>query len=100
MSKNTMLYGLLIAGGLLVYFAWKKKSESLADNSQSTSSTSATFVDDVPVSQEIANELSQSTGGIQTPVRSIKEAVSQVVEPLIGVKKQAELSGQGQFFES
>jgi uncharacterized membrane protein YebE (DUF533 family) len=26
MSKNTMFYGLLIAGGLLAYYAWKNQS--------------------------------------------------------------------------
>ncbi len=99
MSKNTMLYGLLIAGGLLAYFAWKKKSAGSSDASQ-TASTSGTFVDDVPVSQEVADELIQGTGGIKAPVKSIKDTVSQIVEPFIGTKKQTELSGQGQFLES
>lgn len=98
MSKNTMLYGLLIAGGLLAYFAWKKKSAGSSDASQ-TASTSGTFVDDVPVSQEVADELIQGTGGVK-PVKSIKDTVSQIVEPLIGTKKQTELSGQGKFLES
>jgi len=98
MSKNTMLYGLLIAGGLLAYFAWKKKSADSAETSE-TASTSGTFVDDVPVSQGVAEELLQETGGIK-PVKSIKDTVSQIVEPLIGTKQQAQLSGQGQFLES
>jgi hypothetical protein len=97
MSKNTMLYGLLIAGGLLAYFAWKKKSAGSSDSSQ-TASTSGTFVDDVPVSQEVADELLQGTGGIK-PVKT-QDTLSQIVEPLIGTKQQVELSGKGQFLES
>ena len=98
MSKNTMLYGLLIAGGLLAYFAYKKKSAGSADSSETAStSTSGTFVDDVPVPQEVANEL--ITGGIK-PVRTIKDTVSQITEPLIGLNQQAELSGKGQFLEA
>lgn len=100
MSKNTMLYGLLIAGGLLAYFAWKKKSADSANQSQTASnSTSGTFVDDVPIPQKVADELLQGTGGIK-PVRSIKDTVSQIIEPLIGTKQQAKLSGQGQFLKS
>jgi hypothetical protein len=100
MSKNTMLYGLLIAGGLLAYFAWKKKSADLAKSSETASnSTSGTFVDDVPVSQEVADELLQGTGGVKPP-KTIKNTLSQIVEPLIGTKQQVELSGKGQFLES
>ena len=86
MSKNTMIYGLLIAGGLLAYYAWKKKSET--KNSNLSSSTSGTFVDDVPVSKEIADSL-DNTGGIK-PVKTIKDKISQIVEPLIGTKSQTE----------
>ena len=46
MSKNTMFYGLLIAGGLFAYYAWKKNSEK---NKALKTSTSGTFVDDVSV---------------------------------------------------
>lgn len=99
MSKNTMLYGLLIAGGLLAYFAWKKNRAVTANSQSASDSTSGTFVDDVPVSQEVANDLLQGTGGVK-PVKSIKDTVSQIVEPLIGTKQQAELSGQGKFLES
>jgi len=95
-----MLYGLLIAGGLLAYFAWKKKSAESAKSSETASnSTSGTFVDDVPVSQEVANELLQGTGGIRPP-KTIKNTLSQIAEPLIGTKQQVELSGKGQFLES
>ena len=86
MSKNTMIYGLLIAGGLLAYFAWKKKSATT--NSSLNSSTSGTFVDDVPVSQAIADSL-DNTGGIK-PVKTIKDKISQIVEPLIGTQVQTE----------
>jgi hypothetical protein len=100
MSKNTMLYGLLIAGGLLAYFAWKKNNTSSAGSQSQSTSTSGTFVDDVPVSQGVADELLQGTGGVKAPVKSIKDTLSQIVEPLIGTKQQMELSGQGQFLES
>jgi len=96
-----MLYGLLIAGGLLAYFAWKKNSKS-SENSNSTtplSHTSGVFVDDVPISQELSDAL-QGTSGDKTTFDTVKEAVSNVVEPLIGTKKQSQLSGQGQFLES
>lgn len=100
MSKNTMLYGLLIAGGLLAYFAWKKNNTGLTDDSETEStSTSGTFVDDVPVSQEVADELLEGTGGIK-PLRNIKSTLSQVVEPILGTKQQIGLSGQGQFLDS
>jgi hypothetical protein len=85
MSKNTMIYGLLIAGGLLAYYAWKKKSATT--NSTLNSSTSGTFVDDVPVSKEIADSL-DNTG--DKPVKTIKEKISNIVEPLIGTKSQTE----------
>ena len=86
MSKNTMIYGLLIAGGLLAYFAWKKKSATTTTNLNS--STTGTFVDDVPVSQAIADSL-DNTGGIK-PVKTIKDKISQIVEPLIGTQVQTE----------
>ena len=46
MSKNTMFYGLLIAGGLFAYYTWKKNNEK---NKALNTSTSGTFVDDVSV---------------------------------------------------
>jgi hypothetical protein len=98
MSKNTMLYGLLIAGGLLAYFAWKKNSAGSTGSMTESTSTSGTFADDVPVSQEVADELLQGTGGIK-PVRS-QDTLSQIIEPLIGTKEQMELSSKGQFLES
>jgi hypothetical protein len=98
MSKNTMLYGLLIAGGLLAYFAWKKNNAGSGNYSETEStSTSGTFVDDVPVSQEVAEELLE--GNIKIPTfQSIKE--SKIVEPLIGTTQQVQLSGQGEFLEA
>jgi hypothetical protein len=100
MSKNTMLYGLLIAGGLLAYFAWKKNNAGSTDTSETEStSTSGTFVDDVPVSQEVADELLEGTGGIK-PSRNIKSTLSQVVEPIIGTKEQIGLYNKGQFIDS
>ena len=97
MSKNTMLYGLLIAGGLLAYFAWKKNNSGSGNSSETAStSTSGTFVDDVPVSQEVVDVLLEGTGGIKPP-KSIKE--SKIVEPLIGTTRQVVL-GQDEIFEA
>ena len=99
MSKNTMLYGLLIAGGLLAYFAWKKNSASSSNGSQAEStSTSGGFVNDIPVSQAVVDTLVE-TDSIK-PVKNVKNTLSQIIEPLIGAKQQAGLSGNGQFFES
>ena len=100
MSKNTILYGLLIAGGLLAYFAWKKNNAGSGNSSETAStSTSGTFVDDVPVPQEMADELLQGTGGIKS-IKSVKDTVSQIVEPLIGTTQQVQLSGKGEFLEA
>jgi len=85
-----MFYGLLIAGGLLAYYAWKKqsaKSDATA-NTNLNSSTTGTFVDDVPVSEAIVGAL-DNTGGIK-PVKTIKDKISQIVEPLIGTQVQTE----------
>jgi hypothetical protein len=87
MSKNTMFYGLLIAGGLLAYYAWKKqsaKSDATA-NANLNSSTTGTFVDDVPVSQAIADSL-DNTGGIK-PVKTIKDKISQIVDRNVWTKR-------------
>ena len=92
MSKNTMLYGLLIAGGLLAYFAWKKNNSGSVNSSETPStSTSGTFVDDVPVSQEMVDELLEGTGGFK-PSKNIKE--SKIIEPLIGTTQEVELLGE------
>jgi len=90
-----MLYGLLIAGGLFAYFDWKKNNSGSNSSETESTSTSGTFVDDVPVSQEVAEELLE--GNIKIPTfQSIKE--SKIVEPLIG-KKQVVL-GQDEIFEA
>jgi hypothetical protein len=97
MNKNTMLYGLLIAGGLLAYFVWKKNSEDSENQSQTApNSNSGTFVDDAPVSQEVADNLLQDTGGIKPPRT---ESISQITEPLIGTKQQMGLSDKNQSIE-
>ena len=84
MSKNTMIYGLLIAGGLLAYYAWKNQSSKsdTTTNSGLNSSTSGTFVDDVPVLD--------GTGGSKGTLDTVKNSISQIVEPLIGTKSQTE----------
>jgi hypothetical protein len=87
MTKNTMFYGLLIAGGLLAYYAWKKqsaKSDATA-NANLNSSTTGTFVDDVPVLD--------GTGGIKAPAEVVIKSLSQIVEPRIGTKTQTALNG-------
>ena len=84
MSKNTMFYGLLIAGGLLAYYAWKKNKANTEKTMTSPTSTSGTFVDDVSV-------LEIGTGGIKPPRPILK---SQIVEPLIAENKKLDLSGQ------
>jgi hypothetical protein len=79
-----MFYGLLIAGGLLAYYAWKKNKANTEKTMTSPTSTSGTFVDDVSV-------LEIGTGGIKTPRPILK---SQIVEPLIAENKKLDLSGQ------
>ncbi len=101
MNKNTMFYGLLAVGGVLAYYAWKQHSLSMKQSSENAttplSQTSGVFVDDVPVDPSV---LGFQTGGIKAPLASIKDSVSQIVEPFIGTKKQTVLTGQGQFLES
>lgn len=80
MSKNTMFYGLLIAGGLFAYYAWKKNSEK---NKALNTSTSGTFVDDVSVleSKPITNSLFQLDD-------EIKKSVSIISEPIMKNNEQ------------
>ena len=80
MSKNTMFYGLLIAGGLFAYYAWKKNSEK---NKALNTSTSGTFVDDVSVleSKPITNTLFQLDD-------EIKKSVSIISEPIMKNNEQ------------
>lgn len=94
MNKNTLLYGLLVASGLLAYFSWKKKSaNSVSDSELASDSTSGAFVNDVPVSQE-AVDILQGTGGIKAPLNDVKDSSSQIIDPFISETKQAELAGQ------
>lgn len=89
MNKNTMLYGLLVAGGLLAYYAWKKNKANAEKTMTSPTSTSGTFVDDVSVLSE--------TGGAKPVTKlidDVKNSVSQIVNPIISEKKQLDLSGQ------
>ena len=88
MSKNTMIYGLLIAGGLLAYYAWKKqsaKSDATA-NTNLNSSTTGTFTDDVPV-------LLDASSATLLEEEDTKKSTSQIKEPLIGTKSQTDLNG-------
>jgi len=79
MSKNTMFYGLLIAGGLFAYYTWKKNSEK---NKAINTSTSGTFVDDVSV-LESNPIITQSY--IQD---EIKKPISKIIEPIIENKNE------------
>lgn len=79
MSKNTMFYGLLIAGGLFAYYTWKKNSEK---NKALNTSTSGTFVDDVSV-LESNPIITQSY--IQD---EIKKPISKIIEPIIENKNE------------
>ena len=88
MTKNTMFYGLLIAGGLLAYYAWKKqsaKSDATA-NANLNSSTTGTFVDDVPVRLD-------TSSATLLEEEDTKKSISQIKEPLIGTKTQTALNG-------
>jgi hypothetical protein len=85
MSKNVMFYGLLVAGGLFAYYAFKKNSISTKKNTLTTS-TSGTFVDDVSVLQSIGNSKL-----VNQLVGDVKNSVSQIVEPFIGTQKKDEL---------
>lgn len=84
MSKNTMFYGLLIAGGLFAYYTWKKNSEKSKNEALNTS-TSGTFVDDVSVleSKPIITQLSSSYIDDE-----IKKPISKIIEPIIENKNE------------
>jgi len=99
-----MLYGLLVAGGLLAYYAWKKNKANAEKTMTSPTSTSGTFVDDVSVLEtggikpprpiiksEILEPFILETGGIKPPRPIIK---SEILEPFISDKKQLDLSGE------
>jgi len=97
MNKNTMIYGLLIAGGLLAYYAFKKeKATDEKAKEEATPSGSGTFVDDVPVSPKVL--------GIKNPnislIKDLKNKVSQITEPLMGNKQLTKRSGRGEFLEA
>ena len=96
MNKNTMLYGLLVAGGLLAYYAWKKNKANTEKTITSPTSTSGTFVDDVSVLSETGG-IKYSTGGLKSEnelIKDVKNSVSQIVDPFISEKKQLDLSGE------
>lgn len=97
-----MFYGLLIAGGVLAYYAWMKNSLTASKNAQKgrtslMSATSGVFVDDVPVDPSLFG-LKASEGN--SPFQNVKDAVSQIVEPFIGTQKQTKLTGDGSFADA
>jgi hypothetical protein len=79
-----MFYGLLIAGGLFAYYAWKKNS-AIANKQTLTTSTSGTFVDDVSVleSKPIITQLSSSYIDDE-----IKKPISKIIEPVMKKNEQ------------
>lgn len=97
-----MFYGLLIAGGILAYYAWKKNSLMVSKNAQKgrtslMSATSGVFVDDVPVDPSL---FGLKTSEDNSPFQNVKDAVSQIVEPFIGTQKQTKLTGDGGFADA
>jgi hypothetical protein len=102
MNNKTMFYGLLIAGGVLAYYAWMKNSLTASKNAKKgrtslMSATSGVFVDDVPVDPSL---FGLKTSEDNSPFQNVKDAVSQIVEPFIGAKKQNELTGDGSFADA
>jgi hypothetical protein len=102
MNNKTMFYGLLIAGGVLAYYAWMKNSLTASKNAQKgrtslMSATSGVFVDDVPVDLSLFGLKASEDN---SPFQNVKEAVSQIVEPLFGTQKQGELTGEGSFADA
>jgi hypothetical protein len=94
MNNKTMLYGLLFAGGLLAFYAWKKNSASKGDaTTNTTTASTGTFADDVPVTQSLGVKK-------DTLLNSINNSVSNIVDPFLGNIKESQPSGQGQFLES
>jgi len=96
MNKNTIVYGLLIAGGLLAYYAFKKeKANAEKAKEEATASGSGTFVDDIPVPAKVLGIRNPKKGSIQ----ELKNKVSQIAEPLMGTKQLTKLSGKGEFLQ-
>lgn len=96
MNKNTIVYGLLIAGGLLAYYAWKnEKTNAEKAKEEVKSLSSGTFVDDVPVSPDVLGIKNAKNSLIQ----EVKNKTSLIVEPLIGKRQSTKLSGKAEFLE-
>lgn len=87
MNKKTIFYGLLAVGGILAYYAWKQNSLSVKQNS--TSITSGTFVDDVPVNPKI---LGVKADGVKEMYLGVKDSVSQIIEPFVQKEKANQLT--------
>lgn len=96
MNKNTIVYGLLIAGGLLAYYAWKnEKANADKTKEEATSLSDGKFVDDVPVSPDVLGIKNAKNSLIKQP----KNKTSLIVEPLIGKRQSTKLSGKAEFLE-
>jgi len=89
-----MFYGLLIAGGLLVYYAWKSKKANDDKAISNTTSTSGTFVDDVSVLEETGGLKDSTKTELINSLNDVKGAVSTIAEPFIAEEKKIDLSGQ------
>jgi hypothetical protein len=89
MNKNTVLYGLLIAGGLFAYFAYKKKNASLdKDTTAPLAPTGSIKAMTTPLNKKddaVFQNPKLTLGGNRT-------SVSQIVEPIIGTGTESELS--------
>ena len=119
MNKKTLLYGLIALGGVLVYYAWKEhnlssKNNSKINNTTPTSST-GTFVDDVPVNPEVLgikssnptllDSITNTVKSISEPlsssvINSVKSGASTLVEPFFGTKNENQSAGQGEFADA
>ena len=104
MNNKTLFCGLLVVGGIFAYYAWKQHSLSTEETSETPSSTPTTsstgsFVDDVPVNPSLLG-ITTSSSTPTSFLNKVKSAVSQVVEPFSSSTKQTQSTGQGQFADS
>jgi len=91
MNKNTVLYGLLVAGGLLAYFAYKKKNASL-DKDSTTPTVGAESIKPTAITMGKKDDAVFQTN--KPTLGATRARVSQIVEPIIGTGKELESSNQ------
>ena len=119
MNKKTLLYGLIALGGVLVYYAWKEHNLSSKNNSKANditpTSSTGTFVDDVPVNPEVLgikpsnpsllDSVTNTVKSLSEPlsnsiINSVKSGASTLVEPFFGTKNENQSVEQGKFADS